>query len=96
MFEDDAMIFDSLSSRALSFGATGGTILDVAFPSMPLLGIWTKPGAPYLCIEPWQGIADPENFAGDFRDKPGVIEVLPGQNHIFAMRIDIGSETFEG
>ncbi|WP_404710746.1 aldose 1-epimerase family protein [Sphingomonas sp. MMS24-J13] len=96
MFEDDAMIFDSLSSRALSFGAAGGTILDIAFPNMPFLGIWTKPGAPYLCIEPWHGIADPEDFAGEYRDKPGVIEVAPGRDHIFAMRIDIGSATLLG
>lgn len=93
MFDDDAMIFDALASRSVRFGAPGGTILDIAFPDMPLLGIWTKPGAPYLCIEPWQGIADPEGFAGEFRDKPGVIEVPPGQDHIFAMRIDIGAET---
>jgi galactose mutarotase-like enzyme len=92
MFEDDAMIFDDLASRSLRFGAPGGTTLDIAFPDMPLLGIWTKPGAPYLCIEPWHGIADPEGFTGEFRDKPGVIEVPPGQDHIFAMRIDIGAE----
>jgi galactose mutarotase-like enzyme len=96
MFEDDAMIFDSLASRSVRFGAPGGTVLDISFPDMPMLGIWTKPGAPYLCIEPWHGIADPEGFAGEFREKPGVIEVAPGGDHVFAMRIDIGGETFEG
>jgi galactose mutarotase-like enzyme len=94
LFEDDAMIFDTLASRSLRFGAPGGMVLDVAFPDMPLLGIWTKPGAPYLCIEPWQGVADPEGFSGEFRDKPGVIAVPAGEDYIFAMRIDIGAETF--
>jgi galactose mutarotase-like enzyme len=94
LFEDDAMIFDMLASHRLRFGAPGGMVLDVAFPGMPLLGIWTKPGAPYLCIEPWQGVADPEGFAGEFRDKPGVISVPPGQDYIFAMRIDSGAGTF--
>jgi galactose mutarotase-like enzyme len=94
LFEDDAMIFDTLASHRLRFGAPGGMALDVAFPGMPLLGIWTKPGAPYLCIEPWQGVADPEGYAGEFRDKPGVIAVPAGGDYIFAMRIDIGTETF--
>jgi galactose mutarotase-like enzyme len=94
LFEDDALIFDMLASRALRFGAPGGTVLDIAFPGMPLLGIWTKPGAPYLCIEPWQGVADPEAFAQDFREKPGVIEVPAGRDHIFTMRIDSGIESF--
>ena len=45
---------------------------------MPMLGIWTKPGAAFVCIEPWHGIADPAGFAGDIRDKPGIVEIAPG------------------
>ena len=93
LFEDDAMIFDALASRSLRFGTPGGTTLQVDFTGMPLLGIWTKPGAPYLCIEPWHGIADPQGYAGEFRDKPGVIEIAPGASHDFGMRIDSRAET---
>jgi galactose mutarotase-like enzyme len=94
LFEDDAMIFDQLASRSLTFGAPGGMALDIAFPDMPLLGIWTKPGAPYLCIEPWAGVADPQGFAGDFREKPGIVEVAPGGKRTFTMWINNRSETF--
>lgn len=87
LFIDDALIFDRIASRRVVYGAPGGPALEISFPDMPLLGIWTKPGAPYLCIEPWQGIADPEGFTGEFRDKPGVIEVPPRSSRDFSLRI---------
>ena len=58
-------------------------------PDTPMLGIWQKPGAPFLCIEPWQGIADPIGFAGDFRDKPGVVELAPGASRTFRLSITV-------
>jgi galactose mutarotase-like enzyme len=89
LFEPDAVIWDSLHSRALSFGADGGSWLDIAFPDTPMLGIWQKPGAAYLCIEPWAGIADPVGFAGDFRDKPGVMMLPPGKSRSFRMDVTV-------
>ena len=90
LFIDDALIFDQLRSRSVRFGVPGGRMLRIDFPAMPLLGIWTKPGAPFLCIEPWQGLADPVGYAGDFRAKPYVIEVAPGAERRFAVAITIG------
>ncbi|HEV2560177.1 MAG TPA: aldose 1-epimerase family protein, partial [Microvirga sp.] len=55
LFEADALIFDQLASRRLRYGVEGGSSLLVEFPDLPHLGIWTKPGAGFLCIEPWQG-----------------------------------------
>lgn len=89
LFEPDAIIWDTLHSRALSFGADGGSWLDIAFPDTPMLGIWQKPGAAYLCLEPWAGIADPVGFDGDFRDKPGVMVLAPGQRRSFRMDVTV-------
>ena len=89
LFEPDALIWDSLHSRALSFGTEDGTQLDIAFPDTPMLGIWQKPGAAYLCIEPWQGIADPAGYDGDFRDKPGVVILPPRANRSFRMDVAV-------
>lgn len=94
LFVDDALIFDRLASRSLVYGAPGATGLEIGFPDMPHLGIWTKPGAGFLCIEPWQGMADPQGFAGAFRDKPGVIAVAPGATRRFTMRIAIADRAF--
>lgn len=78
LFERDALIWDELQSRSVRYGAPTGPQLRVDFPLMPMLGIWTKPGAAFICIEPWHGIADPEGFSGDIRDKPGIVEIAPG------------------
>ncbi len=89
LFEPDALIFDRLRSRSVRFGVPGGRMIEVAFPDMPLLGVWTKPGAPFLCIEPWQGLADPVGYQGDLREKPYVVEVAPGDRRSFAMIVTL-------
>lgn len=89
LFEDDALIWDRLASRSCTYGAPGGARLEVVFPDTPMLGVWQKPGADYICIEPWAGIADPAGFAGDFRDKPGVIELAPGGGRRFRMDVTV-------
>lgn len=87
LFEADALIWDHLASRSLRYGAPGATGLEIAFPDTPMLGIWQKPGARYLCIEPWQGIADPLGYTGDLRDKPGVVTLPPGESCRFRMDV---------
>jgi galactose mutarotase-like enzyme len=87
LFEDDALIWDRLASRACTYGAPGGVSLAIAFPDTPMLGVWQKPGADFICIEPWAGIADPAGFAGDFRDTPGVMELEAGASRSFRMGV---------
>jgi galactose mutarotase-like enzyme len=77
MFREDALIFAPIRSQALSYGAPTGVRLELQFPHTPYLGLWSKPGAPFICIEPWHGMSDPAGFVGDFADKPGVFVVPP-------------------
>lgn len=70
LFEHDALIFTEPLSRGLRYGVPGGLELLLTW-NLPHLGVWTKPGAPFLCLEPWQGFADPVGFSGDLADKPG-------------------------
>jgi len=85
LFEDGALVFDTLASRSVVYGEA----IRVDFPRMPHLGIWTKPGAGYVCIEPWQGHASPEGFDGELADKPGVVTIGPGATETFAMSISV-------
>lgn len=87
LFAADAVIFDSLASRRLRYGAARGPQLEIAFDGMPYLGVWTKPGAGFICIEPWHGLADPQNRIGDFRAKPGLVLLAPGASQDFAMTV---------
>ena len=38
----------------------------------PYLGIWAKPGAPYVCIEPWYGLNDTPERKADLSLKTGI------------------------
>jgi galactose mutarotase-like enzyme len=89
LFAEDALIFDQLRSRRLRFGVPGNTQIEVGYQGIPQLGLWTKPGAGYLCIEPWQGHADPADHDGELADKPGMIAIAPGETRRFAMEIAV-------
>ena len=89
LFTDDALVWRSLESRSLQYGCPEGPALDIDFPDTPSLGIWTKPGAAFLCIEPWAGHADPVDFTGNFVDKPGVLNVAPGDMVSFRMAVTV-------
>ena len=89
LFLDDALIFDQLKSRRVSYGAPTGPTLAIDFADFPTLGVWTKPGAGFICIEPWQGCSDPVGFAGDIREKPGIIEIAPGRSKRLSMSISL-------
>ena len=89
LFTNDALIWTDVSGRALAYGAEGGGWLDVAFPDMATLGLWQVPGARYICIEPWQGHADPMGYRGDFRDKPGIVTLAPGASRSFRMDVTV-------
>ncbi|WP_137787042.1 aldose 1-epimerase family protein [Sphingomonas sp. 3P27F8] len=93
LFAKDALIWDRLHSESVIYHGDGGPRLEIAFPDTPMLGIWTKPGAHFVCIEPWHGIADPAGFAGEFRDKPGVFEVAPGAAKRISMRVTLLAES---
>lgn len=89
LFAHDALIWDPVHAQSVTYGASSGPQLRIAFPDTPHLGIWTKPGASFICIEPWHGLADPVGHSGEFRDKPGVFEVPPGGKKRIAMSVTL-------
>ncbi len=91
LFRDDALIFDDIKSAAVTYGAHDGPRIRVSYPATPYLGIWSKPGAHFICIEPWHGIADPAGFTGDFTAKPGVFLVPPRATRAIQMLITLVS-----
>jgi galactose mutarotase-like enzyme len=77
LFKDDALIFKNLKSKKVRLKSrTSDQVLTVSYSDFKYLGIWAKPNAPFICIEPWIGIADHENTDGDYLKKDGLI-VLP-------------------
>jgi galactose mutarotase-like enzyme len=89
LFAADALIWEYAMSRCLTYRGENGVALEIAFPGMPFLGIWQKPGANFICIEPWQGHADPAGYSGEFAAKPGIVTLLPGEERSFRMDVTL-------
>jgi galactose mutarotase-like enzyme len=89
LFQNDAVIFDAVRSRSVTYGAPAGPRIRVNFPDAPYLGLWSKAQAEFICIEPWHGVADPQGYAGDFSVKPGVFIVAPGASMAIKMAITV-------
>jgi galactose mutarotase-like enzyme len=89
LFQDDVVIFDRLVSRHVVYGAGDGPRIRVSLADAPYFGVWTKPGANFICLEPWHGITDPEGYSGDFAHKPGVFPIASGGARAVTMAITL-------
>ena len=78
LFAADAVILDHPASRSLAYGPVDGARMRFAFTGFDVLGLWSKPGAGFLCIEPWRGYHSPEGWDGELAAKPGMLSVPPG------------------
>lgn len=74
IFDKDALVFQQLNSTevTLQHKKTNHAV-RVEFAEFPFLGIWAKPGANFVCIEPWQGLADLVNHNKEIKEKKGML-----------------------
>ena len=80
LFDSDALIFKNIESKKVALkNKNSGTVLTVEYNDFKDLGIWAKPAAPYVCIEPWLGYADVEGTTQDLKTKEGIIELMPSE-----------------
>jgi galactose mutarotase-like enzyme len=89
LFQANAIIWDELRSQQVDYGAPGGRSVRISFSGMPHLGVWTVPGAEFICIEPWHGFSSPDGFDGELKDKPGTFLVPPKGSRRFAMQVTL-------
>lgn len=78
-FNNDAIIMKGLTSHKISLKnkASGKTLLTMDFTDFPYLALWSKPNAPFLCIEPWYSTADNVKSTGVFTQKQDIILLKP-------------------
>ena len=73
-FNEDAVILEGLQSTYMTLrNDKTAKAVKVSFDGFPYMGIWQKPGAPYICIEPWCGIADSVDATGNLAEKKGIM-----------------------
>jgi len=74
--EYGTLVFSNLRSTTATLRSrkTGaGVVMD--FTGFPYFAVWTKPGAPFICLEPWCGVDDPPNSTGILSEKTGIIKL---------------------
>ena len=78
-FNNDAIIMKGLTSHRISLKKKTGnkTLLTMDFEGFPYLAVWSKPGAPFICIEPWYTTADTIKSTGVFTQKTDMIVLAP-------------------
>ncbi len=83
IFNEDALILNSIESEHIYLRHSDGKhTVKFNMGNSPYLGIWAKPGAPYVCIEPWYGVNDSFERKNDISEKDA-INALPA-NEIFS------------
>ena len=87
IFEPDALIISGLESKKLRI--KGENEIEFTFGDAPVLGIWAKPGAPYVCIEPWHGINDPHTVTEDISKKREIRSLESKEKFDFTWKAEI-------
>ncbi len=92
LFDNDAIILSDMKSRKLSVCSNKSkNSITVDFNDFEYLGIWHKPltEAPYICIEPWNGLPSEVNSDEELTNKPAIISLDPGANYTSKYSIEI-------
>ena len=90
LFDHDALFFPNLSSTSAKIvSKTGRELLRMDFDRVPFVGLWAKPGAPFVCIEPWHGICDSPTVTGKIEEKPYINSLAPSSEFRFSYSISI-------
>ncbi|PEJ57895.1 LACX protein [Bacillus sp. AFS002410] len=92
LFKDDALIFEKLNKNVMTIRSKNhSSMIKVNFEGFPYVGIWTTQTAPFLCIEPWYGIADEIGPVKEMKNKLGIQNLNPNETFTCTYSITVGS-----
>jgi galactose mutarotase-like enzyme len=90
LFDNDALVFRNVpASRVYLKSKKSAAVVEVDYQNAPHLGIWQKPGAPYICIEPWFGLPDEVTHNGKIEEKYGIVPLEKGKEFNWTHTITI-------
>ena len=90
VFDKDAHVLSGMKSDTLYLKSDfRNEVIKFNFGKAPYLGLWAKPGAEYVCIEPWYGINDSYDKKDDFSQKRAIQSVDTDKNFSFAWSAEI-------
>lgn len=72
LFKKDALVFKNMASKQIQLMENNVPILNFKYRDFPHFGLWTKVGAPFICLEPWLGYADTIAANGNLMEKEDI------------------------
>lgn len=91
LFDDGVLIFEDnqLSEVGIAF-PDKKPYVTISCKGFPYVGVWTKPNAPFICLEPWFGRCDNYGFIGELKEKVGVQRLDAGKTFKVEYEIIVG------
>lgn len=86
LFEDDAMIFPEGAGAGARFEA-GPKAVHLSWENLPNFALWSKPGAPFLCLEPWHGMAATVDGSTEIGERPDIVKLGPEASARFSLSL---------
>ncbi|MBW8735009.1 MAG: hypothetical protein JF571_12030, partial [Asticcacaulis sp.] len=91
LFEANALVFPEGAGTGLTYAAEGGPALAFSFENLPNLALWQKPGAPFICVEPWHGMAALSGGSDDLAKRPYSVVLEPENTARFAFSVTVAN-----
>lgn len=88
LFDAGALVFPEGAGAGLRYGVPGGPDLRFRFEGLPNLALWTRPGAPFLCVEPWHGMAAWADAGPQLADRPFTRWLAPKAQADFSFSVE--------
>lgn len=81
LFDYDALVIENHQVKEVALCRPDKEAYLTVRMEEPLFGIWSPPkkNAPFICIEPWYGRCDHEDFAGDLKERVWGNLIAPGE-----------------
>ncbi len=81
LVKNDTAVFANVNSRRVDLLKKGEKFASLTFDAPHFL-VWTKPNAPFVCLEPWFNLPDAFNSNKQIIQKPGMITLEKNKHFI--------------
>lgn len=89
-FTIDALVFRDLVSRsAVLRNRKTGRAIGIEFPDADYFLIWHKPGTPFICLEPWNGIPDTVGATGELARKEAITPLAAHEEFCYSHTLTV-------
>jgi galactose mutarotase-like enzyme len=90
-FANGAEILEGVGDAAVELAASAGRTLRLEWQGFDHLTLWSKPGAKFLCLEPWLGLPAPADGVVDERERSDLVQLEPGASRSCSVQLTLGS-----